>query len=318
MYTPIEFPSEGTTLRGRLYMPATGTPGPHPIVVMAPGLSATIRMTSDRYAEVFAAHGLAVLLYDHCSFGESGGEPRRHANPWVQARGYRDAVRFARTQPGIAGDRIGLWGTSFSGLQVLVLGALLDGIGAIAALVPACGDQPAPPDPDGRLFGLLRETFEHGEVAAATPETTLGPMPVVSWDPLRQPSVLAAPSAFRFLMEHGGRVGSGWVNDVTRVIPATPAPFSAGLAAAHVRAPVQVIYAPDDEVPRAAPVATRAVCDALPEPKEVIELEEGCGHFGHHWHPSPWFDRVVAPQAGFLMRHLAGRSGPEAVRGAGG
>ncbi len=190
-------------------------------------------------------------------------------------------------------------------MQVLVLGALLDGeIAAVSAVVPSCGEEPAPPDPDRRLFALLRETFERGDVSG-TPETTFGPMPMVSFDPLRHPSHLQPASAFRWFMEYGGRHGSGWVNDATRVVPPTPAPFSPGIAAPHVRVPVQVVYAPDDEIARANPAVTRLVCAALAGPKEVVELEEGCGHFGEIWHPSPWFDRVNALQSDFLLRHLA-------------
>lgn len=50
-------------------------------------------MTTDKYAEVFRAAGLGVLLYDHYGFGgDSGGEPRRQVNTSLQARGYRDAL----------------------------------------------------------------------------------------------------------------------------------------------------------------------------------------------------------------------------------
>ena len=75
------------------------------------------------------------------------------------------------------GDRIALRGLSFTGMRVLVLGALLDReIAAVSAVVPSCGEEPAPPDPDGRLFALLRETFERGDLSG-TPETTTGPKP---------------------------------------------------------------------------------------------------------------------------------------------
>ncbi len=304
-FRPVEFPSEGATLRGRLYLPSAAGAGPPPLLVMAHGFTSTVTMTTDRYAETFAAAGIAVLLYDHRNFGASGGEPRREVNPWVQARGYRDAVRFAKTLPEVDGGRVALWGLSNSGMQVLVLGALLDGeVAAVTAVVPSCGEEPPPADPDGRLFAALRETFEGGDISG-TPETTAGPMPVASLDPIRQPSHIAPPSALRWFLEHGGRHGSGWVNDATRVVPATPAPFSPGIAAPHVRVPVQVIYAPDDEMGRANPAVTRLACAALGGPKEVVELEEGCGHFGELWHPSPWFDRVSALQADFLARHLA-------------
>jgi len=50
-----------------------------------------------------------VLLYDHRNFCASGGEPRNQINPWLQARGYRDAITYAATAPGVDGDRIALW-----------------------------------------------------------------------------------------------------------------------------------------------------------------------------------------------------------------
>ena len=64
-------------------------------------LSSTTTMTTDRYAEVFQQSGLAVLLYNHRNFGGSDGEPRQAVNPWLQARGYRDAASFVADLPGV-------------------------------------------------------------------------------------------------------------------------------------------------------------------------------------------------------------------------
>lgn len=72
MFERVEFESQGARLRGRLCRPR---PSP-PVVVMAHGFSATITMTTERYADVFQRAGLAVLLYDHRNHGVSGGDPR--------------------------------------------------------------------------------------------------------------------------------------------------------------------------------------------------------------------------------------------------
>lgn len=74
MTEPVEFPSEGAVLRGLVFRPDVGTPPP--VVIMAHGTSATIRMVADDYAEVFRRNGLAVPLYDHRNLGSSDGEPR--------------------------------------------------------------------------------------------------------------------------------------------------------------------------------------------------------------------------------------------------
>jgi dienelactone hydrolase len=133
----VEFPSEGALLRGLLFRP--DGPGSPPIVIMAHGFSATIRMVIDNYAEVFRRNGLAVLLYDHRNFGISDGEPRQEINPWVQCRGYLDAIDFVQTLEGVDVDRIALWGDSFSSIHVLVAGAVDERVRAIVAQVPALG-----------------------------------------------------------------------------------------------------------------------------------------------------------------------------------
>ena len=134
MFTDVEFQSEGAVLRGRFY-PAPGS-RPAPIVVMTHGLSCTITMTTDRYAEVFQQSGLAVLLYDHRNFGASDGEPRQALNPWLQAHGYRDAVSHVADLPGVDSDAIALWGGSFSA-GVAVVAASVDA--RVAAAVAMAG-----------------------------------------------------------------------------------------------------------------------------------------------------------------------------------
>ena len=73
MIKDVEFPSEGATLRGLLFLPESQTKRP-PVVIMAHGTSATVTMVADKYAEVFSGAGLAVLLYDHRLRQPGGGE----------------------------------------------------------------------------------------------------------------------------------------------------------------------------------------------------------------------------------------------------
>jgi uncharacterized protein len=101
MFRNVAFPSQGATLRGRLYIaedpdsPRQGTSRrPAPVVIMTHGTSATITMVADRYAEVIHEAGFAVLLNDHRNFGISDGELRGEINPRIQARGYRDAIDY--------------------------------------------------------------------------------------------------------------------------------------------------------------------------------------------------------------------------------
>jgi hypothetical protein len=124
MRAEIEFKTEdGVTLRGWHYLPDQRS-GPVPTIVMAHGFSAVKEMFLDRFAEAFAASGLASLVFDNRNFGASDGEPRQEIDPWQQVRDYRDAITFAETLPETEASRIGIWGSSYSGGHVLVVGAI--------------------------------------------------------------------------------------------------------------------------------------------------------------------------------------------------
>ena len=61
---------------------------------MAHGFSAVKEMYLDSFAEVFAAAGLNVLVFDNRCFGASDGEPRQEIDPWAQVRDYRHAITY--------------------------------------------------------------------------------------------------------------------------------------------------------------------------------------------------------------------------------
>ena len=136
MRKDIEFRAEdGVVLRGWLYLPEQDR-GRVPTIVMAHGFSAVKENYLDRYAEVFCAAGLAVLVFDNRNFGASGGEPRQHIDPWRQVGDYRDAISFSRTIPELDGTRIGIWGSSYSGAHVIVVGALDRRVKCVVSQVP--------------------------------------------------------------------------------------------------------------------------------------------------------------------------------------
>jgi uncharacterized protein len=300
-FHPVEFPSEGATLRGVLFVPS-GRTERAPAVVMAHGFSATIRgMVADKYAETFQSAGFTVLLYDHRNFGASDGTPRQEINRWVQARGYRDAINFLEGKDGVDADRIAIWGDSASAAETLVVGAVDPRVRAIIAQVPACGDEPPPDDADGSRFAELKTTLIQGNVRS-TIGNTMGPLPVVSSDQLRAPSLLTPLTAFRWFIEYGGRFDTLWENWATVGRPAASVPFHPGLCAPHVKAPLLMMVAPGDEMPGASDSISRMVFDLVVGPKQFAEV--GGGHFGLLYHPSPVFDQAAQRQRSFLEEQL--------------
>lgn len=298
MIEKIEFRSEGAALRGLLYKPE-GLAEKTPVVIIAHGTSATLRMVADRYAEVFSRNGLAALLYDHRNFGGSEGEPRQEINPWIQCRGYRDA--FAETLSGVDSNRIARWGDSYSGGHVVAVAALDRRVKAIAAQCPVLGETLPEVEPEQANFDRFQAVFHNGDVTG-TPETTTGSLPVVSCDQAGTPSLLKPIQAFRWFIDYGGRHGTGWENSVTRVIPQTPVPYHPFLCAPFVKVPALFMVAPEDEMVHADYNVAREAFDLFSGPREWHDIAGG--HFGLLYYPGALFDEASRIQARFLKQWL--------------
>ena len=131
----VEFRSEGTTVRGHLYLPEGGSRR-HPVVVMAGGWCYVKELVQPEYARVFADAGIAALVFDYRSFGASDGEPRQHLDPWAQIEDYKNAISWVETRAELDPLRIAVWGISYSGGHVLVVGATDPRVRCIVSNIP--------------------------------------------------------------------------------------------------------------------------------------------------------------------------------------
>ncbi|MEV7649099.1 alpha/beta hydrolase [Arthrobacter sp. NPDC089319] len=150
MRQDITFCSEGTTIRGWLYLPEEGE-GPFPLVVMAGGWCYVKEIVQPHYAEEFASRGIAALLFDYRNFGDSDGDRRQHIDPHAQIEDYRNAISYAETLPEIDATRIGAWGLSYSGGHALVLAAIDSRVRCIVSQIPV-------------IDGYLNMRLNHGTV----------------------------------------------------------------------------------------------------------------------------------------------------------
>ena len=214
MRTDVEFRTEDALmLRGWHYRPDRGG-GPWPTIVMAHGFSAVKEMYLDRFAEAFAAAGLAALVFDNRNFGASEGEPRQEIDPWQQIKDYRDAITYVLTLPETDGARIGIWGSSYSGAHVLVVGAIDCRVRCIASQVPLIsGHRNARrlirSDVIAAVEGMCAE--DRLKRYRGEPPATL---PVVSEDPAG-PAALPTPDSWRWFTETGRSRAPAWRNVVT-------------------------------------------------------------------------------------------------------
>jgi uncharacterized protein len=213
MRRDIAFNAEGVILRGWLYLP-DGASGPVPTVVMAHGFSAVKEMYLDKFAETFARPGLGVLVFDNRGFGTSDGEPRQEIDPWAQVRDYRHAITFACTLAEVDRTRIGIWGSSYSGGHVLVVGAIDRRVQCVVSQVPLISGY-------RNILRLVRADLVAGLRAqcdadrearfAGNPPTLL---PVVAEDPMA-PCALPTRDSWEWFSETGRTRALSWRNEVT-------------------------------------------------------------------------------------------------------
>ena len=213
MRSDVEFDAEGVTLRGWLYQP-DGADGDVPIVVMAHGYSAVKEMYLDHFAERFAAAGLAALVYDNRNFGASDGEPRQEIDPVAQVRDYRHAITFARQLPGVDPQRVGIWGSSYSGAHVLVVGAIDRRVRAVVSQVPMIsGWRNVLRLVRADMIAGFRAMFDadrEGRATGKEPQMVA----VVTDDPLGA-AALPTPDSFQWFTETGATRAPSWRNEVT-------------------------------------------------------------------------------------------------------
>jgi len=290
----------GTLLRGWFYVPKG--PLPAPAVVMAHGFSAVKEMALDKFAQVFCDAGLAVLVYDHRNFGESDGTPRQEINIWAQARDYRYAIGWVAVQSEVDADRIAIWGSSFSGGQVIVVGACDKRVKAVVANVPFSGlpgiDYTKIPD----TFEAIRLDLydESGNGLADADGEIMGPFAVVSEEDNPLPVFLDQPEAGEWFLEYGKIPGSRWENRVTvRNSFGTEPAFDPGMCIRHISPrPLLMLVATEDHLAETA--VSLAGFDRAGEPKSLEMLE------GDHFvaYQGKGFTQASAVMREFLLTYL--------------
>lgn len=130
----VEFLSKGTKVRGDLILPSGS--GPFPLLVMGGGWCYVKEIVMPHYAEAIVTAGCAVLMFDYRCFGASEGEPRQHIDPWAQIEDYKNAISFGETLDEIDPNRIGVWGISYAGGHVLIVGATDPRVKCIVSNIP--------------------------------------------------------------------------------------------------------------------------------------------------------------------------------------
>ena len=271
---PVEFMSKGLKCKGLKYLPADYKSGEkRACIVLAHGFSAVKEMYFTDYAQAFAKAGFVAVVFDYRFQGESEGEPRGQIFPWEQIEDFRNAITYAQQQAEVNADKIGIFGSSYSGGHAICLGALDRRIKAVACQVPLVDGwtnfQAIVPRAAGA--GMLKfleadriERFKSGKVNY---------LPVVAED---NNAVLNTSDSYKWFTETGKTKAPRWENKVTvesieKFIEYSPATYIARIAPT----PFLMMVAEND-ILTPTDVAINAFENAR-EPKKLVILPGG--HF---------------------------------------
>ncbi|KAK5739927.1 hypothetical protein LTR17_005023 [Elasticomyces elasticus] len=262
----VEFLSDGHIIRGVLSVPDGD--GPFPIVILGQGLAGLKEWTLPEVGAALYQTGIAALWFDYRNFGDSDGLPRDEVSHYGRLQDWHDAISYAASLPGVDVQKLGVWGTSLGGRDVLAVAAIDRRVRAVVSQTPLIKWTPAHA---ARMagFGTDLETFL-GELAVDRTKRTLAEAPC--YVPVVKASGDSAKAAFiAGLSEGDKRNYSGRVTlqsyQPTTLVDITP------LIELISPTPVLFILAEQDFLP-----GQKEAYHAAKEPKSLVTI--GGDHFG--------------------------------------
>ena len=294
MRRDISFNSKGLRCSGWLYIPDDLKAGSKaPAIVMANGFSGVKEQILPDIASKFADAGFVTMVFDYRYFGDSEGEPRNQNFPLEMVEDYRNAITWISDQPEVDPERMGIWGTSFSGGLVLYVGAYDKRVKAVVAQVPFA---PSPEqrrawDPDsydnlGRL--LLRDRisrYKTGEVKY---------MKVVSSE--GEPCCLPGKENYDEFM---GMKVPNWRNQITLESLEKMREFDPANMI-HWISPAALLLIPAEKDDLFSLDEVQAICEKAREPKAITVLP--IRHF--EIYSEPWLSKAASAAINWFLKYL--------------
>lgn len=283
---------DGVALHGWLYTPIAVS-HPLPAIIMTHGFTALKEHHLAPFAEAFAGAGMCVLVYDNRHFGESGGEPRFEVNPLLQVADLQDAVTFMQNHPMVDPHRIGLWGTSLSGGNVIVAASRDKRVSSVVAQVPfVCGHHAYLKTHHPERWRTIQRKY-HADQKARAAGKLPAMTPVVTQQP-HQAVVMQQPEAYDFFTSV-----PSWQNQVTLASVASVGDYRPMDDIANLSPiPLLMIIATQDTV--CITQQQLLAFDQALTPKKCVMIE------GHHFSPfstafsvcvqaaSEWFRKTLS------------------------
>lgn len=296
MRKDVSFDSKGLKCRGWLYLPGdTEADEKLPTIVMAHGFSGVKEQVLPEFAERFVDAGLATLVFDYRYFGDSEGEPRCQLFPLEMVEDYRSAITWVCEQPHVDPNRIGVWGTSFSGGLVAYVGTFDRRVRAIVAQVPSLINAESRRAMDPDKWDSVGE-FLLQERIARYKTGTVNYMKVVA--PEGEPCILPGKETYDAFMELKD-LAPNWRNQITLESLEKIREFDP-VSLIHLLAPTALLIIAAEKDSFIPLESVKAAYERAADPKELIVLP--IKHFDIY--QDPWLSRVANNAVAWFRKYL--------------
>jgi pimeloyl-ACP methyl ester carboxylesterase len=260
---------------------------------MAHGFGAQRDFALEPFARVFANAGMAVLLFDYRGFGDSEGLPRQWVSPRRHIQDYHSALAYVRSLADIDANKLGLWGTSFSGGHVLVVAAQDQRIQAVSSMVPFVSG----PASLGRVPGKTLLQLSWAGIRDWVQAISGGPayqLPIVGRP--GELAMMSSPESYPGYMSMVPK-GTSWRNETPARIALAAGLYMPFRFASQVACPTLIVAGKQDSL---VPLdSIRSTAEKIPQ----CRLEElDCNHFAPY--SGEWFEKAAEIQRQFLVQHL--------------
>lgn len=296
MREDISFASKGLECRGWLYLPDDIEADTKlPAIVMAHGFSGVKEQILPDFAEKFVTAGFVTLVFDYRYFGDSEGEPSCQIFSLEMVEDYRNAISWVTEHPYVDRDRIGIWGTSYSGGLVSYVGAIDSRAKAIVAQVPSITDPDSRRIMDPEKWDSVGDFLLQDRIARYS-SGTVNYMKVVAPD--GEACFLPGQENYDAFMEMVD-IAPNWRNEITLESLEKIREFNP-VSSIHWIAPraLLVIAAENDNL---IPIETvKSSFEKAEEPKELIVLP--ILHF--EIYSDPWLSKAASVAIDWFDRYL--------------
>lgn len=296
MRKEVSFDSRGSICRGWLYLPdGLAATAQVPAVVMAHGFSAVKEQILPEFAERFAASGFAVLLFDYRHFGDSAGMPRSQMFPLDMVEDYRNAISCISDHEAVDAQRVGVWGTSYSGGLAVYVGTFDKRVKAVVAQVPSIINADARRAIDPVKWAGVGDFLREDRIARYK-TGVVKYMPVVA--PEGEACILPGQETYDAYMALKA-LAPNWRNEITVESLEKIREFDP-VSQIHLMAPAALLVIAAEEDSLIPLAAVKASYERAAQPKQLIVLP--IRHFDVY--QPPWREKVVDAAIDWFSRYL--------------